>query len=87
MRQPPRARVHAILPDEASIICRIFEPSGGRRMAKLDRDDLGVYEAEQPRKGDVCVIHVKEGCPILVGISEAEKECLHYDMGGIRRGI
>ena len=59
-RQPPRDCVQAILPDEANKICRIFEPSGGRKMAKLDQDDLGVYGTEQLREGNVCILHVKE---------------------------
>ena len=87
LEQPARASIQTILPDEAGRICRILRPSGGRGMAKLNRDNPGVHGVKRPREGYVRILHAKEGCSVLVGFSEAKEECSRHDLGRIRRRI
>ena len=56
-------------------------------MVELDRENSGVHGVKRPREGYVRILHVKEGCSVMVGVSEAEEEHSHHDMGGIRRRI
>ena len=64
-----------------------LDPLEAEEMAKLDRDNPGVHGAKRSREGYVRILHVKEGCSILVGIGEAKEECSHHDLGGIHRRI
>ena len=56
-------------------------------MAKLDRYNPRVHGVKRPREGYVRILHAKEGCSVLVVVSEAKEERSCHDLGGIRRRI